>query len=49
MRKIRDVTYQAEVTGLPMDRTVFWRVVAVMSDGQKITTSTSTIQHQRQC
>ncbi|MDQ1659017.1 MAG: hypothetical protein QOD41_4100 [Cryptosporangiaceae bacterium] len=47
--QVNDVTYQASVGGLPMNRPVFYRVVADMSDGQQYSTSTTSITHDRQC
>jgi hypothetical protein len=47
--RAQTVTYQATVTGLPMNTTVYWRVAATMDNGQRITTSISSITHQRQC
>ncbi len=49
LRRLRDGVYQGEVTGLPMDVSIAWRVVAVLDDGQTSITEVDTVQHRRQC
>jgi RNA polymerase sigma factor (sigma-70 family) len=47
--QLNDVTYQAAVGGLPMNRPIFWRVIADASDGQQYSTSTTSVTHDRRC
>jgi hypothetical protein len=47
--QVDGVTYSAAVDGLPMNRPVFYRVVADMSDGQQLSTSTTSVTHDRRC
>ncbi len=49
LNKLGEATYQANVGGLPANRTVFWKVVAVTVDGKTTVTPVSTIRHDRNC
>jgi RNA polymerase sigma factor (sigma-70 family) len=49
MLKLGEATFQTDVRGLPTDRTVYWRVVAVTLDGRTTITPVSTIRHDRNC
>jgi RNA polymerase sigma factor (sigma-70 family) len=47
MRKVNDGIYQANVNGLPLGRTVFWKVSAVIADGRTAVTGVSTVKRDR--
>jgi RNA polymerase sigma factor (sigma-70 family) len=49
MRRVQETIYQADVTGLPLDTTVFWRVVAITVDGARTVTPVATARHDNLC
>lgn len=49
MLKSNETLYEADITGLPLNRTVHWQVVAVTVDGHTTTTPVTTIRHDSLC